>query len=413
MEKKIGVMLCICFFAGVLSGCGAGESSLLEESSLVEDSNTATSEEGGSSQDIFADNSIVDLGSNCIAYPVPNGEIMSDIFMPDENFTGDRYIAIYALDFCSSVSSDGDIYYLPDVYGNITEMKMEESGQLYLQYEASASGETEEVRIPFYFPARTTGDFLEMDDYASYEHYKKQIQASQKGLLADEETVFPQTVWTEVLQVGDERYEAVFERVSPIYNYFVERLVGYSATYRLTVKDEKGDVVWEQMMLNYPAAYEEPHWFVDFTGDGYLDIALCTYVYWGKAVGWSSTLRVLIWNPETSSYEESKLPEGDVHLWNEGLSSMIVTVDNDKEMYSYLDGEWKMVRRLQAVYSEDETYNGTNESVIKGFHELFYSEDGNVVEERMLGTDEVWNDDSVVWSSDNEENLKLYPDYPL
>ena len=442
MRKKAWLLCAAVWAAVVLTGCGSTTAGLEIEEPVQELERELTEEEkdeilqklyaigeyflmekafeNNSARDLFADTNVVDLGNNCIAYPVPNGAAM-DLFMSDKNFTGDRYIAIYSLDFGfrNDAYSDGYFYYLPDDYGTITEMKMEESNVLCLKYAASVSGETEEVRIPFYFPSRMTEDFLDMDDHASFERYKKMICASQEGLMSGEEDVFPQTVWTEVYQGGEESYEAVFERLSPMYDFFAEH-TGKLATYRLTVKDEIGDVVWEQMLLNYPAKYEDPHWFVDFTGDGYLDIALCTNVYWGKAVGWYSTLHVLIWNPETSSYEESKLPKGEIHQWNEGLSSMIVTVDNNvdmysylnKEMYTYLDGEWKMTGRLQAVYSEDEYYTGTNEPVLKGFQELFYSEDGTVVKERMLGTNEVL-DVSNIWNIDNTENLKLYPDYPL
>lgn len=76
-------------------------------------------DEDGIVRDIFADNSIVDLGYNCIAYRVPNDEVIKSIFGNDEYFAGDRYIAICALDFNHSLYTDGDTYYLPDTYGKI------------------------------------------------------------------------------------------------------------------------------------------------------------------------------------------------------------------------------------------------------------------------------------------------------
>ena len=38
MRKKIGTVLCICLLAGMLSGCGAGESNLVEDNNLIEES---------------------------------------------------------------------------------------------------------------------------------------------------------------------------------------------------------------------------------------------------------------------------------------------------------------------------------------------------------------------------------------
>ena len=232
-------------------------------------------DEDGVVRDIFADNGIVDLGNNCIAYQVPNNEVVESIFGHDEYFAGDRYIAICALDFNNSLYTDGDTYYLPDTYGNIVEMKM-----------------------------------------------------------------------------GEERYEVVLERVSSLYDFFVEHNWNV-ANYRLVVKSESGDVVSEQILLNHSVKYEEPHWLVDFTKDGYLD-----------------------------------------------MSCLIVTVDGDDTMYSYSDGEWKMVRRLEYDSSEGKK------------RELFYSEDGNVIEERVLEWDEVV-DNTNVWNRDNVENVRLYPEYPL
>lgn len=355
-------------------------------------------DEDGIVRDIFADNGIVNLGNNCIAYSVPNDEVIKSIFGNDEYFTGDRYIAICALDFNNSLYTDGDTYYLPDTYGNIAEMKMGESGELYLRYETSSPWETAEVRIPFYFSKRMTEDFIDMDKWASYDPYKKQILATQEGLMSGEEDALPQTVWTEDIRMGEERYEAVFERVSPLYDFFVEHNWDV-ANYRLTVKNENGDIVSEHILLNHSAKYEEPHWLVDFTGDGYLDIAFCGGMSRDKIRSDFDDLYVLVWNPETDSYEEGELPDGHIYWWNEEMSSLIASADGDDAMYSYSDGEWKMVRRLEYDSSEGKE------------RELIYSEDGDVIEERLLEWDEVV-DPTNVWDRNNVENIRLYP-YPL
>lgn len=356
-------------------------------------------DEDGVVRDIFADNGIVDLGNNCIAYQVPNNEAVESIFGNDEYFAGDRYIAICALDFNNNIYTDGDTYYLPDTYGNIAEMKMDESGVLYLRYETSTPWETAEVRIPFYFSKRMTEDYIDMDKWASYDPYKKQIRGAQEGLMSGEEDALPQTVWMEDIRMGEERYEAVFERVSPLYDFFLEHNWNV-ANYRLTVKNENRDIVSEHILLNHSAKYEEPHWLVDFTGDGYLDVAFCGGMSRDKTRVDYDELYVLVWNPETDSYEEGELPDGHIYWWNEELSSLIATADGDDAMYSYSDGEWKMVRRLQYDSSEGKML------------ELFYSEGGDVIEERLLEWDEVV-DPANVWDRDNAENIRLYPEYPL
>lgn len=172
------------------------------------------------------------------------------------------------------------------------------------------------------------------------------------------------------------------------------------ANYRLTVKNENGNVVSEHMILNHSVKYEEPHWLVDFTKDCYLDMAFCGGMSRDMVRGDFHESYVLVWNPETDSYEEGKLPDGHIRWWNKELSCLIVTADGDDAMYSYSDGEWKMVRRLEYDSSEGKK------------RELFYSGDGNVIEERLLEWDEVV-DNTNVWSRDNVENTRLYPEYPL
>lgn len=384
------------------------------------DGNSAISQqtEGtGEVEGTLVEGSVVDLGDFCIAYLVPNDETMRSIFWDDENYLGDHYIAIQAVNYNNETASQDDILYLPDIYGTITDMKMD-SNELYLQYFDMESDSLKEVKIPIYFSERLENGFFDIH-YSARFHYKKRITAAQEGLQSGE-GAFPQTVWTETFGKDGQIYEIGFERITPIYDYFIEH-GGNCADYRLTVKDGKGELISEQMLLGYPVSHEEVHWAVDFSGDGFMDIAFCTGEYWGRD-SWTELL-ALIWNPEKKLYEEHRFPQdqGDLHLWNADLSTVIAFAGRDQqggmimEMHSFLQGEWKRVRRLEVCFSEEEL-DEDGDPVFLGFRELLYSAEGDLLEEREVevGPDAgaPWFDEGSVWCGENTKNLKLYPEYP-
>lgn len=416
MKKAIGMGI------GILCLCAAVFSMRSVDNGTGEDENDFSqareTEEQGEVEGILTEGSILDLGDFCIAYLVPNNEMLWSIFWEDENYSGDYYIAIQAVNYNDSTAPEDDVQYLPNIYGAITDMKMI-SNELYLQYKKSDSDHLEEVKIPIFFPERLESGFMDIDASSSL-HSKKRIAAAQEGLQSGE-TVFPQLVWTETYQVEGQIYEVAFERISPIYDFFVEKRERRRADYLLSVKDGNGGVISEQMVLSYPVANEEVHWGIDLSGDGFMDLAFCTDEYWGRD-SWTILL-TLIWNPEKNLYEEKKFPQyqGDMHLWNEEHSAIIAFAGRDKyegmimEMHSFLEGEWKRVRRLEVCYSEDEL-NEDGKPVFQGFRELYYSVEGELTEEREVELHSEagapWFDRESVWSGKNTANLKLFPEDP-
>ena len=249
----------------------------------------------------------------------------------------------------------------------------------------------------------------------------------QNERLRSGEAVFPQTVWTETFSFGEQMYEVTFERISTIYDLGLIT-GGLYADYCLTVKAEKGDVIETVTIINYPIVYEEVHWLIDLSEDGFSDIAIAFSDDWGMdALSGQTSLLTLIWNQETHTYEKTTFPWSyqdqdcaNYHwshpLWNEELSSLISFVGNDNygclimDMYSFLDGRWQRVRRLKAYYDENE-YSDSDNPVCLGYYELIYSADGSVVEETAIDceSEAVWFDKDSYWSRYNENNFELFP----
>ena len=407
-------IIIICFCIGVLILGICSQHKETDRSSPQE----AVQPETISPETIFTNNNVIDLGNHIIAYYTPNDENFSSSYGYYANdFIGDNYIAIHDIE-------QNEIFYFPDIYEDIVEIKMEDSGELYIQYADNNSNQIEEVHIPVNFSDWIGTDYI---DILSLDNdCGKLILSSQEGLQSGE-AVIPQAVWAETFSIGEQTYEVTFERISPIYDFGLIT-GGLYADYCLTVKDEKEDVIGTVAINNYPIVYEEVHWLIDLSEDGFPDIALAFSNDWGMdALSGQTSLLTLIWNQETHTYEKTTFPWlyqdqdcANYHwshpLWNEELWSLISFVGNDNygclimDMYSFLDGRWQRVRRLKAYYDENE-YSDSDDPVPLGYYELIYSAAGNIVEETAIDCESevAWFDKESYWSRYNENNFELFP----
>lgn len=274
--------------------------------------------------------------------------------------------------------------------------------------------EMEEARVPLLIEDKSEEGFISISPDA---HGVKGILPGQDGLQGGE-AVLPQTIWTECFECEGQSYEIMFERVSPIYSIFTET-GGCYADYCLRVKDGQGNAISEQMIVYFPVTYEEVYWLVDFSGNGFMDIAFCVDTYFSK-YGWTE-LTTLIWNSEKKLYEKKKFPAcREVserywmeQLWNRESSSVISFVgrteigDAIMERYLFSEGAWKCIGRLEPFYAED----SMGELQRQGYLELSFSTEGEQVEKNVIeeGTEAVWLNKESLWSEYNMNNLRLYP----
>lgn len=95
--------------------------------------------------------------------------------------------------------------------------------------------------------------------------------------------------------------------------------------------------------------------------------------------------------------------------WNEELSVLSGEVGEDEydhivlERYSFVNGCWRRVGKVEPLYDENEL----GEPICIGYHELLYSENGELIEENEVEGG-IWLDEESVWSW-YSENIKLYP----
>lgn len=412
--KRIVQFMIILGFLLLLSGCS-------DRGVETEQKPKGQQEQGASglpqseAESILSGEQVLDLGNRMVAYYEPREQIDTDFtWQLRETFAGERYIAIHDLD-------RDVVWYLPDVYGKLLEIRVEESLGVSLRYVRDAGEDAQEVCVPVFFYERDEDKAL---DFAPYASDRKAVFGSQEGLEAGADSRAWE-VWEETFSVGEDEYTVLFERVSPIYDPGYE-CGGVLADYCLSVQDGEGHTISRQMIAHYPVDYEEAYWLIDFSGDGFPDVAFCTDVYMGGKNGSWSSLRILVWDEDTGRYEERGVGRAhDLPVWNVDMASLVVCSDMRdriyyaKDMYAWLDGEWQKTRRLERVYSETEFYDipGVGEiPYLDGYRELIYF-DGEEVQENQIAEDfyeedAFWFGEECVWSVNYKDGIRLYPDGP-
>nr|MDE6420199.1 hypothetical protein [Lachnospiraceae bacterium] len=331
-------------------------------------------------------------GAHFAAYRVPYDEVRADRKYKDRD-----YIAIKDLD-------SGAIFYVPDEYGELVDIQVTETC-VCIRDRDIENGTLREHRIPEYFlfskecvlniRARRTHDTI---------------------LVGTERAEdLPQRVWQEAFVYDGELFEVLFDRISPIYHEgFMESTYGYMADYCLTVRDGEGTVISKQRVLGLPVYFEQVHWMIDFSGDGFPDIALCSDLMYGSRFSFAQTY-FLIWDAQEMAYEEKPLPVKNTGAYHTGFVYWVPELDavwrdigTDEYrgdiygMFSFVDGEWQLVRSLEEIYSETETYEDSREDIeypcVEAYRELYY-QDGKIVREERR---------EERWDGEQEE---LYPAY--
>lgn len=344
---------------------------------------------------ILTNDNIIDLGNHIIAYRTSSAKEIN-------SWAEGNYIVICALDRdCENV------FLFPDIYEEIYDLRMEGTDSIYISYGDTEKANMYSVHIPMRFPSQ-------MDYIVSKSDYGKIIVGAQEDI---EESVskLPELVWDEKITWGGKEYNIMFERVSLVYSMEPKRKDGLCADYCLTVESGKDNIIFQQMIINYPVIYEMAYWLTDFSGDGFPDIAFCISHYVERS-NWTEEV-FMIWNMENAAYEPKPLPKTWISrpMWNDRYSSVICVNEEEPRslnMFTFYNGDWELTGQLLPVYEEDE--NGY--LVNRFYKEIFYN-NGKVIEENIIiptttGSD-IWYDilfdKEIFWSSYNEDNMVLYP----
>ena len=269
-----------------------------------------------SPKEILTDNNVIDAGDHIVVY-------RTDLQKKDRYFKGE-YLVLRDLDADRTV-------YLPDIYGEILEICVEDLSKVYIRYRISQDEPIQEITIPLCFEGKE-GNGLNLD-LSMKGKVATQLQGDTGSLVQD----LPLKIWSEDIRWDGKSYEVLFERTSPIYEPVGGVTGGFFADYCLTVQDGEGNAISHQTIADYPVAYEEMYWLIDYSQDGFPDIVFCTDHYQGKNS--YTRLHFLHWNTERNLYEPDPLvgPGGrymgisyDVYLWNPILSAVVLFSGGDE-----------------------------------------------------------------------------------
>ncbi len=235
-----------------------------------------------------------------------------------------------------------------------------------------------------------------------------------------DETVVNEKVLEKEIRVSGNRHTLIWERISQSYcncnSIYEEKL----ADYRLTLLNQKGEVVCRQTVGGYPIKYEEVCWIQDVSGDRNEDIIFCTY--WENNV--LTELVFLEWSDEEKTFHYSSLnktlrrPQWNVKqqalmFWQD--SSYPYAYEVDMAMYKLQRGEWEIYAELLAEFSEVVPRRLDEEIYEEKFYielethlrEVFY-QNGKIIQNGVVDTD--WFDETSIWYRDNPDNINLFPE---
>ena len=206
---KGGIAQCALMLGLLALFSGCGDPGIEPEQKMTESRKSAVLNcPQPEAEGVLSGERVLDLGNHMVAYYESREEIDSAYTMHGaEEFEGERYIAIHDLDYDA-------VWYLPDVYGRVLEISVEEPVGLSLRYAPDGGEDIHRVRIPIYFYERDEGEPLDFDGAV---HGRKSIFGAQEG-LEDRPDGCVWNIWEEAFSAGETEYTIRFERISPIYN---------------------------------------------------------------------------------------------------------------------------------------------------------------------------------------------------
>ena len=341
----------------------------------------------------FSENDVICLGNYLVAYLVDGENIL-------ETKKEDNYLIIQDL-------INGDKLYIPNKFEKILDISIDDAG-INIKY--SSDSTCEEVSVPIYF--------------SDVEANAWEVNSVNEKIILDIQTenfLSPGVIWSEFVE-NEGKYIITFERTSIPYSHIYSEIYGMMADYKLTVKNENDNTIWERRVTNYPIQYEEVYWIKDISKDGYPDIIFCTD-YIGQPTP-NTRLDFWIWNSKKEEFELMNLPVKYMlmPIWNERLSTLMFFEEgfnhyvDDMKMYSFDEEEWKLYSEVITDTQSDEKCvfkNGFEEEKYYKeldyfWREVFYK-DEQIIAENLLENAPWWDENSI-WYRDNDENEPLYPE---
>ncbi len=421
MIEKRNLMGGICLFMALLAaGCGnsdekpeisqsdsTSQNMVSENASvdMVSEDQTGDTVSGNESRNILKEGETIALSNGLYAYVTT--QVSRDIAI--DGIT--EWIKIQ-----DKAPEDGTInraFLIPNVYGTITDIRMNDYSKIYICYE-DEEGENRQARIPLDFYV-SEGNVIEPNRWESVRALCFNIEE------LTNETVYPVEVWSEAFTSGGKEYTAVYSRVSPMYESTYLEGSCFAADYQFAIRqDDK--ILYEVKLYQMSISHEEVHFMEDVNGDGVEDFIQISNNDWYEEDRFPY---VFVWDPEqeTCIYggmiapEEKALYNGIFNYTFPGYAAVRYDRDTrtfydvwntvrhdryDNDIHDmvivcgarFIDGEWKTVYELY-LGKEGEGYA----------RETKYDEEGNIISETTCTEEEHYD---LVNDIYKECDLSLY-----
>lgn len=311
----------------------------------------------------------------------------------------------------------GSMIQIPNVYGSITDIRMDDYSEIYVCYQ-DKDEKNEQITIPMDFYC-SEGNVIEAVSWTSTRALVFNVEE------LTNKTVLPEEVWSETFVSDGEEYRAVYSRISPMYREDYSEAAYLYADYQFEIWQDE-EIMYEVKLYQMRVEYEEVYYIEDINGDGIGDFIQINNDTWYAV---NCIPYVFVWDKETKTciHGGPVAPEEKAlyNLPNGKLASpiyAIVRYDRENRIFydvmyivandyfqrdihdriivcgaKFIDGEWKTVYELY-LGEEGEDYA----------RETKYDEEGNIISEITCTEEEHYD---LVKNLYDECELKLYDNF--
>lgn len=273
MKKNLIRSICL-FIVLLMTGCGnqdrepeisqgnsASQNIVAEDASVdaadkVSENQTGGTVSGNESRSMVEEMEVFELSNGLYAYVTTN--VSRDIAIEEVA----EWIRVQNNNPEDSTGSSDMRITIPNVYGTVTDVRMEDYSKIFIDYEDD-EGESGHAVIPIDLYV-SEGDGIE----PLYRWERHRYLLFNREELTNE-TELPIEVWSETFISGGKEYTAVYSRISPMYGLYSDFMPSM-ADYQFAIL-QGDETLYEVKLYQMGFRYEDVHFMEDINGDGVED----------------------------------------------------------------------------------------------------------------------------------------------